>query len=102
MVVIRINAIRRDRKPFFGISLVETHAFEWFLSNTKHDGKSNFTFNEVGFIEEIGIQLNLLIAYISSGISMEATNKQRNIGWYAKLSFLAIPFESRFWSEGHN
>lgn len=87
--------------PIFGISLVETHAFEWFLSNTKHDRKTDYAFNEVGFIEEIGVQLNLVVAYISSGISLEVTNKQRNIGWYAKLFFLAIPFESRQWSEGH-
>lgn len=88
--------------PVFGLSLVETHAFEWFLSNTKHDRKSNYAFNEVGFIEEVGVQLNLVVAYISSGISLEVTNKQRNIGWYAKLFFLAIPFESRQWSGGHN
>lgn len=87
--------------PVFGLSLVETHAFEWFLSNTKHDRKSNYAFNEVGFIEEVGVQLNLVVAYISSGISLEVTNKQRNIGWYAKLFFLAIPFESKSWSEGH-
>lgn len=87
--------------PVFGLSLVETHAFEWFLSNTKHDRKSNYAFNEVGFIEEVGVQLNLVVAYISSGISLEVTNKQRNIGWYAKLFFLAIPFESRQWSGGH-
>ena len=87
--------------PVFGLSLVETHAFEWFLSNTKHDRKSNYAFNEVGSIEEVGVQLNLVVAYISSGISLEVTNKQRNIGWYAKLFFLAIPFESRQWSGGH-
>lgn len=52
----------------FGASLVETHAFEWFISNTKYNGKTDYAFNEIGFIKEVGVQIKTVVEVMADSI----------------------------------
>lgn len=76
-----------------GVSLAESHAFEWFLHQTTYDNKTHYSFKEFGFIEEVGIQFGIMFAQATAGVSFEITNKQRNIGCFLKLVTLPIPVD---------
>ena len=77
-------------KNLSGVALAESHAIEWFIRNEEKDNKSHYSAKEIGFIEEVGIQLSLLFAQVTAGASFEITNKQRNIGWFVKIITLPI------------
>ena len=77
----------------FGVSLAESHTFEWFLRTTTYNEETSYSFKEVGFLEEVGIQFSLFLANVTAGASFEITNKQRNIGWFVKIIAIPIPMD---------
>ena len=76
-----------------GVSLAESHTVEWFIQQSTYDGKTKTTMREFGFIEEVGIQFDIMLAQVTAGVSFEITNKQRNIGWFVKIITLPIPID---------
>ena len=76
-----------------GISLAESHTIEWFIQQSTYDGKTKTSMKEFGFIEEVGIQFDIMLAQVTAGVSFEITNKQRNIGWFVKIIALPIPID---------
>ena len=84
----------------YGISLAESHAIEWFIRTEKDNGEVSYSFNEFGFIEEVGIQFGIILAQVTAGVSFEITNKQRNVGWFVKIIAIPIPMELPQWQNG--
>jgi len=77
-----------------GIALTESHVFEWFFKSTEdEDGDKNYAFNEVGFVEEVGVQFNLSRVFLTSGISIEKTNKRSNFSWFVRIFTWPIFFD---------
>ena len=76
-----------------GVSLAESHTVEWFIQQSTYDGKTKTTMREFGFIEEVGIQFDIMLAQVTAGASFEITNKQCNIGWFVKIITLPIPID---------
>jgi len=60
----------------------------------------HYSAKEFGFIEEVGIQFGIFLAQITTGVSFEITNKQRNIGWFFKIITLPL-FIERFPTKQH-
>lgn len=73
-----------------GVALAESHAIEWFLRSEGKDNKYHYSVKEFGFVEEVGIQFGIFLAQVTAGVSLEITNKQRNIGWFLKM--ITLPF----------
>ncbi|MBR4916497.1 MAG: hypothetical protein IKZ45_05400 [Fibrobacter sp.] len=84
--------------PLMGISIAETHAFKWyFLRNHIYDDKAHikFQFDDIGYSEEFGLKLGLVLATLSGGVRIEATTKGVDVGWFVKG--LVLPFFPDFY-----
>lgn len=79
--------------PLWGISIAETHAFKWYIiQNHYYDDEAHYKlqFDDIGYSEEFGLKLGLLLATVSGGVRVEATTKGVDVGWFIKGLVLPI------------
>lgn len=70
-----------------GLSIFENHLFEWWID------KDDWDMREVGFMESVGLQANLLFMFVGGGVQFEVTNRRRNLGVFFHIKLFPIFFE---------
>ncbi len=70
-----------DFKPLT-LSVFESHVFEWWLYK-KND---KWRMDEVGWGEELGLDVLFPYVSIDVGAQFEITNKRKGIGWFVRLN----------------
>lgn len=71
---------------YFDLSVFESHVFEWWLY--KKNGKWHM--DEVGWGQELGLEMKFPFVGLDIGAQFEITNKQKGIGWFARVKLIDI------------